>query len=118
VQLKKKSVLIALAILALGLVGTVLSAFHMQNESFSDTTIAKYTVNISHGFPLGWYGHSVTYGEIPFSATNWFSIESLLLDAAFWIAISFLACIALIKSMNILHKTRASKNLAVTKKMS
>ncbi len=45
--------------------------------------------------------------------TNWFSLESLLLDAAFWIAITFFVSIATMKLVNILHKTRASKNLSV-----
>jgi hypothetical protein len=115
VYLRKKSVLIVLVILAIGLVGTGLSAFYMQNEYSADTTVTKFTDKISHGFPLGWYGHSDTWGGIPFSATYWFSLESLLLDAAFWVAISFFVSFGAIKSVNRLHKTRASKNLSVIK---
>ncbi len=58
--MRKKPALIALVILALGLVGTGLSAFYMQNEYSADITVSKFTVKISHGFPLGWYGHSDT----------------------------------------------------------
>jgi hypothetical protein len=75
------------------------------------------TFKVSYGFPLGWYGHSHTEGSaIPvngYPETYWFSLGSLLLDAAFWVAISFLVSFAAIKSVNTLYKTRASKNLSV-----
>jgi hypothetical protein len=61
---------------------------------------------------VAWY--SVTYkGWIPwgFPFGYWFSLESLILDAAFWFAISFFACLVTMKSVKILRKTIASKIL-------
>ena len=122
--MRKKSALIALVILALGLVGTVLSTLYMQNEFIGEATPAGAvgTFKVFYGFPISWYGYSVTdtiggftthFWGISLPKIYWFSVGSLLLDAAFWIAISSFACIAIIKSVNILHKARASKNLSV-----
>jgi hypothetical protein len=115
VHLRKKTVLSILVILAIGLLGTGLSTLHMQNEYIGDLSVG--TFKESYGFPLGWYGYSQTETAI----TNvlhlppevyWFSLGSLLLDAAFWFAISFLVCFAAMKSVSILHKRRASKKLS------
>ena len=114
-RLRKKSVLIVLVILALGLVGASLSALYEHDEEFG---ILNGTFKASYGFPVGWHGYSTNYGGailLPPHTTPvfyWFSLEAFLLDAAFWIAISSFTCIAIIKSVNILHKVRASKNLS------
>jgi len=113
--MRKKNALIVLVILALGLVGTVLSTLYQQNELI-DMTASKSTLKVSYGFPLGWHGYSLIYrGWSPwgFPSEYWFSLGSLLLDATFWIAISFLVSLAAMKSVSILRKTRASKNLSV-----
>jgi hypothetical protein len=115
--MRKKSVLIALVILAIGLIGTGLSILYVQNE-FIGVHIGDPSVGIwkfSYGFLLSWYGYSqaVVLAPIPTPKTYWFSLESLLLDAAFWVAISFSLCIATMKSVNMLSKTRASKKLSV-----
>jgi hypothetical protein len=107
--MRKKSLLIALAILALGLIGTSFSELYVQNQIVHATN--EDTVNVSYGFPLSWHGYSQSYLHrmiaVSFPENYWFSLESLLLDAAFWFAISFFLCIATMKSVNILHKTRA-----------
>jgi len=113
--MRKRTLLIALAVIAIGVIGTGLSTLYRQNI-ITDFTGKQGVYKISYGFPLGWYGHSHTVGGIPLfpsSETYWFSLESLLLDTAFWVAISFSVSIATIKSVNILHKARASKNLSV-----
>jgi hypothetical protein len=115
--MRKKSALIALVILALGLIGTSLSTLYKQNEHVGDITARIVTFKVSYGFPLSWYGYSRTSMGMPtFSPIPeiyWFSLESLLLDAAFWFAISFSVCIATMKSVNMLRKARASKILSV-----
>jgi len=122
--MRKKSALIALVILALGLIGTGLSALYQQ-QGWQTTEITEdeymSTFKVSHSFPLSWYGYtqtrmwSTSHTNIPYNPPEvyWFSLESLLLDAAFWVAISFFVCIATMKSVNILRKTEASKNLSV-----
>jgi hypothetical protein len=112
--MRKKSALIALVILALGLIGTSLSTLLKQNEYIGYPP--KVTVKESYGFPRGWYGYSHIEQMMPVlhpEMVYWFSLGSLLLDAAFWIAISFFVCIATMKSVNMLRKTRASKILSV-----
>jgi hypothetical protein len=112
--MRKKTVLIALTILALGLIGTGLSTLYTQNEYIGYPPIV--TVKESYGFPLGWYGYShietMIYTFHP-PEIYWFSLGSLLLDATFWIAISFFVSFTAMKSVNMSHKTRASKNLSV-----
>jgi hypothetical protein len=112
--MRKKTVLIALIILALGLIGTGFSALYEQGE-FIVTNFPMGTRKVSYGFPLMWYGYSYAVVMFPVSTPRlyWFSLESLLLDAAFWFAISFVVCIATMKSVNMLHRTRVSKNLSV-----
>ena len=103
--MRKKTVLIVLAILALGLIGTGLSALYQQNEYIREPYYDPKTpapvigpIKVSYGFPLGWHGYSLMYiGPRNFRSEYWFSLESLLLDAAFWIAISSIACIDIIK---------------------
>jgi hypothetical protein len=121
--MRNKTVLIALVVLALGLVGTGLSALYQQQDwQTTEITTDKHmeTFKESHGFPLSWYGYTQTtiwylsHWNPPYNPPKvyWFSLESLLLDASFWFAISFFVSIA-IKSVSILHKARASKNLSV-----
>jgi hypothetical protein len=119
VEMRKKTVLIVLVILAFGLVGTGLSTLYKQNEYVEDIEANRVTVKVSYGFPLSWNGYSYT-ADIVFqkhtwfwgSASSWFSLESILLDATFWIAISFLLYFTVLTSVNMLHKTRASKKLS------
>jgi hypothetical protein len=122
--MRKKSVLIVVVILAFGLIGTGLSALYQQQDwQTTEITADKHmsTFKVSHGFPVGWYGYSQTtiwytsHWNAPYIPPKiyWFSLESLLLDAAFWVAISFFVCIAAVKLVNKLRKTRASKNLSV-----
>jgi hypothetical protein len=121
--MRKKTALMILIILGFGLIGTSLSTLYTQNEFNRDikATTRNDTFKVSHGFPVGWYGYTQTSIWYLFHWTPpsispkiyWFSPESLLLDAAFWLAISFFVCVATMKSVNILHKRRASKNLSV-----
>lgn len=118
--MRKRTLLVALAILALGVIGAGLSALYKQKDySGNPPTV---TVKESYGFPLGWQGYSWTEIGMPVfipvrtPKIYWFSFGSLLLDAAFWFAISFFACIVAMKSVDILRRTRASKNLSVTNK--
>jgi hypothetical protein len=108
---KGTAILVAVAILALGVIGTSLSTLYKQNEYIGYPPMV--TFKESYGFPLGWHGYSVTEGSaipvIPPPLTYWFSLESLLLDAAFWFAISFFACVATMKSVKVLLRTIASK---------
>ena len=113
-NLRKKYVLIALAIIAIGFVGTGLSTLYKQHD-YINFTGRQATYKESYGFPLGWYGYSYIVGGVPILSpihVYWFSLLSLLLDTAFWIAISSVGCIAIVKSMNMLHKARATKNLS------
>ena len=113
--MRKKYVLIALAIIAIGFVGTGLSTLNNQHE-YINFTGRQATYKGYFGFPLSWYGYSYIVGGIPILSpihVYWFSILSLLLDTAFWVAISSIGYLAIIKSMNIFHKTRASKNLSI-----
>jgi len=117
VEMKKRTLLIALAVIALGLIGTGLSALYEQNE-FIVTNFPMGTTKFSYGFPLGWQGYSIVEVGFPvpdgiIPEIHWFSLESFLLDAAFWVAISSVGCIAIVKSMNMLHKARTSKKLSV-----
>jgi hypothetical protein len=111
--MRKKSILIVLLILAFGLIGIGLSTLYRQNESIVELPI--FTFKESHGFPRGWYGYSWTknmgnWGVPP--RVYWFSLESLLLDAGFWFAISFFVCLAAVKSATTVMKA-TSKILSV-----
>jgi len=115
IEMKKRTVVVALAIIAIGFVGTGLSTLYKQHD-YINFTGRQATYRESYGFPLGWYGYSQTVGGIPTAFSPmiyWSSLGPLLLDVGFWIAISFLVSSAAIKSVNTLHKTRASKNLSV-----
>jgi hypothetical protein len=109
--MRKKTVLIALVILALGLVGTGLSALYTRNEYIGEPPVV--TFKKSYGFPLVWHGYSLIYkGWIPygFPSEYWFSLESLLLDAAFWFVISFFVSFVALKSaraLNLVARIRA-----------
>jgi hypothetical protein len=113
--MRKKSVLTVLAILVLGLIGTSLSTIREQNEFITFDGGPMGTWKFSYGFPLSWYGYSqaVVLAPVPTPKTYWFSLESFLQDAAFWVAISFFVSFAAIKSVNVFHKARASKNQSV-----
>jgi hypothetical protein len=118
VEMRKRTLLIALAVIALGLIGTELSTLYKQNEYIGiggPLHNPLGTIKTSYGFPLGYYGYSIDEYDLRIHGPQiyWFSLGSLLLDAAFWFAISSIGCISIIKSMNIFHKTRASKKLSV-----
>jgi len=114
--MRQKTALMILIILGFGLIGTGLSAFYEQNELVGKGS-NMHILKATYGFPMRWYGYSQqqAFSANPIPKFYWFSLESLLLDAAFWFAISFFACIATMKSVNILRKTRASKTLPVIK---
>ena len=105
--MRKKSVLIALVILALGLVGASLSTLYEHDERFG--SMLGGTFKASYGFPLGWHGYSTNYGGPPLVYPStwpvfyWFSLESFLLDTAFWVVISFFVSLAAIKSAQALN---------------
>jgi drug/metabolite transporter (DMT)-like permease len=107
VEMRKRTLLIVLAVLVFGLVGTCLSILYKQS-GWVDFTGREATFRVSYGFPLGWYGHSHTEGgPIPvygYPETYWFSLGSFLLDAVFWVAISFFVCIATMKSVKVLSR--------------
>jgi disulfide bond formation protein DsbB len=112
--MRQKTALMIVIILGFGLIGTGFSAFYEQNELVgegSDMHILKTT----YGFPMRWYGYSQqqAFSANPIPKFYWFSLESLVLDTAFWVVISFFACFAIMKSVNTLRKTRTSKNLSV-----
>jgi hypothetical protein len=110
--MRKKFVLIVLVILALGPIATSLSALYEQNEYFVNTVARKDTIRVSRGFPVGWYGYTQTdvWGEpshwyapsIP-PKVYWFSVESLLMDVAFWVVISLFVSVVAIKSVRALN---------------
>jgi len=114
VGMRKSNLLITLAILVFAFIGTGFSTLYTQNELTGFTTRGP-TFKVSYGFPLGWYGYSYIETMFRFYSPNiyWFSLGSLLLDTTFWFATSLFVSLAAIKSVNILHKTRASKNLSV-----
>jgi len=110
--MRKRILLIALAIVGLGLIATGLSTFYGEKD-YSGSPIRNpvTTVKESCGFPLGWYGYSYIIEMMPVGHTEmvyWFSLESFLLDIGFWFAISSLAVIAV-----TFHKTSAFKKLSV-----
>jgi hypothetical protein len=105
-NLKKRTHLIVLTILVLGSVGTILSAFYLS--VYQDFVVYR----TSYGFPFGWHGHVISGGPViePFIDADWFSAESLLLDIAFWFAISTIMIITTIKSVSIVRKKKIQKN--------
>jgi hypothetical protein len=104
-----RTLIIVLAILVFGSVGTVLSTFYLS--IYQNFVVYK----TSYGFPIGWHGHDLEGGpaqtidpEMPIDV-DWFSLESLLLDIAFWFAISSITVVATIKAVNMLHKRRMER---------
>jgi hypothetical protein len=97
VEMRKRTLLIVLAILVLGSVGTIASTFY--SSLYQDFVIFR----VSYGFPIGWHGYQLEGGPAqtiyphPYE-TYWFTLGSLLLDIAFWFAISLLAVIATTKA--------------------
>jgi len=117
--MRNRSVLFVLVILAMGLIGTGLSTLYTQRD---DTGVHGLLVvtKVSCGFPIGWYGYSLISGDVlralpPSPSFYWFSLESFLLDFALWFAVSFFVTFTTLKSVNMLHKTRTSKNLSLIK---
>jgi hypothetical protein len=114
--MKKKSALIVLVILALGVIGTSLSALYEQVEFIPSLNQPTSTVKVSNGFPLTCHGYSYfVEPEIRLSGpslTYWFSLGPLLVDAVFWFAISFFVCLAIVRSATAVRKA-ASKILSV-----
>jgi hypothetical protein len=111
---KRTAILIAVVILALGLIGTGLSALYEQNEFITFEGGPMGTLKASYGFPLSWYGYSQEEVLAPISTPKmyWFSLESFLLDTALWLAISSFVCITAIKSVMVFRKARDSKILS------
>lgn len=113
--MRKKSVLVALAIFALGLTGMGLSTLYSQNKYIEYTTTNKVTFGVSYGFPLGWHGHTVTdtrgnrfWGLPP--EVYWFSLESLLANITFWFVISSFVSLSAIKSARALNLVSIARN--------
>ena len=111
VEMKKRTLLIVLAILLLASVGTILSSFYLS--IYQNFVVYK----TSYGFPIGWHGHESAGGVAlePFYDADWFSLESLFLDIAFWFAISSLPVVATIKAVSMLHKGRMDRPKILTK---
>lgn len=114
--MRNKSALIALVILALGLVGASLSTLYEHDEY---SGLLGGTFKASYGFPLSWHGYSTNYG-VPMFNNNlqpvsspvfyWFSLEAFLLDVAFWFGISFFVSLVAIKvarALNLVEMARA-----------
>jgi hypothetical protein len=122
--MRKRLLLIALAIIALGLIGTSLSTLYERSGAeFLGTNFpyGPWKTSYGYGFPISWYGYSfisIVVGQArlgPVAAppnVYWFSLVSLLLDVAFWFGISFFVSVAAMKSVNILLKRTASKSIA------
>jgi hypothetical protein len=110
VEMKKRSFVIVLIILAFAVIGTVLSTLY--TSEYRDFVVH----NISYGLPISWHGHELVGGPAYPGFVHefyWFSLESFLLDIAFWFAISSLVVIATMKSVKMFHKRRASEKLSV-----
>jgi hypothetical protein len=112
VKMRKRTLAIVLTILAFTVIGTILSTFY--TDKYQDFVVHR----VSYGFPISWHGYEMIGGPAQSIAPHpteihWFSLESFLLDIAFWFAISSLAVIVTMKSVNMLRKTRASKKLSV-----
>jgi len=112
--MRKKIVLIALVILAFGLIGTSLSSLcENQNEMIE---VRPFAPNhwVSFGFPVSWHGYrEQIYPEVERFRFYWFSLGSFLVNTVFWIAVSTLGYFVIAITINISHKARASKNLPV-----
>jgi hypothetical protein len=101
--MRKRILLTVFAILVLGSVGTILSSFYRIDRYVSIVLYQTY-----YGFPFGWHGHIIEAGPViePPIDADWFSAESLLLDIVFWFVISSVIVIAIIKSVNMVHKRK------------
>ena len=97
--MRTRHVLTVLVVFALGLVGTLISGFYEQD--LSKPGLSK----IGYGFPLFWHGHSsIVYPAMP--TVYWYSLESFVLDTAFWCFI--FAALALVL-LTLLHTRKASQ---------
>jgi hypothetical protein len=114
IGIRKRTVLIVLTILGLGLVATGLSALYSHYE-YEDIRVGQGMYWIySYGYPLDWlwYSEQVTW-SFPGPKNYWFSVGYFLTDIAFWSATAFFVCYTLIRSVNTLHERRGSKDLSV-----
>jgi hypothetical protein len=116
--MRTRILLITMAILVLGLIGTGLSTLYRRDEgTFLPIPGKVGTTKVSYGLPLSWYGYSIkdegppTFTPPP--KVYWFNLEPFFLDIAFWFAFSSIVCLAIFIPVNMLSKTRASKNLSV-----
>jgi hypothetical protein len=108
-NMRKRALLVAIAVLALGLIGTVGSSLFQQPNEVIFTPY--YTVKASYGFPLSWHGYSEQIVSLDGKAIYWYSVEYLLIDTGLWFAVSFFVCIAILKTASILRNRRASTEL-------
>jgi hypothetical protein len=75
--MRTKPVLVALLIITLGIIATLISGLYEQN--LSKEGLSK----MGYGLPLIWHGHSwIVYPDMP--TVYWYSLESFVLDTAFW----------------------------------
>jgi hypothetical protein len=103
--MRNRTLPIVLAILVFGSAGTVLSTFYLS--IYQNFVVYK----TSYGFPFGWHGHDTEGGHIgSWIDVDWFSLEPLLLDIAFWFAISSITVIATIKAVDMLPQEKNGKN--------
>jgi hypothetical protein len=98
-----------MTILALGIIGIILSALYQQQN---ELILTPLTVKVSYGFPLSWHGYLEQTVSLDGKVTYWYSVEFLLIDTAFWFASSSSICVATLKLVNILHRARASGELS------
>jgi hypothetical protein len=94
---RKRTAILIATVTLLGLVGTSFSPLHEPEY----TGFQNVEIVVPYGFPFPWHGYSFEVGEQhalgPIPVTYWFSLESLLLDATFWLGISFFLCFAAMK---------------------
>jgi len=111
--MRKRMLLVALAIIGLGMIATGLSTLYRYRGYSGELPVVTFTE--SRGFPMGWYGYSQIVEMMPtlHPQVYWYSVGSLLLDAVFWIAISSIGYVAIVKSISMVHKKGATNNLSV-----
>ena len=114
--MRKRIRQIALVIIAFGLIGTSLSTLYERSET--QFLLLGRRVSYGYGFPIWWYGYSLTYFmstilQEPVAWTPprvyWFSLGPLLLDVVFWFAVSFFT-VGLFLAATTYYQTRLEKN--------
>jgi hypothetical protein len=110
--MRKRTFVIVLAILSLGLTGMALSSQYQQSNELIWTPFPT-VIKASFGFPLSWHGYSEQIVGLDGTRIPWYSVEFLLIDTAFWFAISLFVCIATMKSVNLVQRTKVSKTPSV-----